>query len=98
MESIFAVGKKYTEITGDNADLFTRELMEFEKNCDGDVVLDFAGVTAISSIAMGSLFATYQKLLEEERNVTIVNSCDKIRRLLQMVNMAQVIGLTGDNK
>lgn len=94
MENIFQVGKKYKEITGENADLFNRDLREFEKSTTGDIVLDFADVSAISSIAMGSLFATYQNLLEEGRKVTVVNSCDKIRRLLQMVNMAQVIGMT----
>lgn len=94
MDHIFAVGKKYPEITGENADLFSRDLDSFEKSIAGDIVLDFSGVNAISSIAMGSLFATYQKLLEEGRKLTIVNSCDKIRRLLQMVNMAQVIGMT----
>lgn len=94
MESTFNVGEVYPEIIGENADLFARELNEFERDNPGDIVLDFTGVGAISSIAMGTLFATYQKLMEEGRKMVITNACDKIRRLLQMVNMAQVIGLT----
>ncbi len=91
MDNVFAVGKKYPEITGDRADTFSRDLDEFEKSLSGDILLDFTDVTAISSIAMGSLFATYQKLMEEGRKLTIINTCDKISRLLRMVNMAQVI-------
>lgn len=91
MENVFAVGKKYPEITGERADSFSRDLTEFEQSLAGDIVLDFTGVTAISSIAMGSLFASYQKLMEEGRKLVIVNTCDKISRLLRMVNMAQVI-------
>lgn len=90
----YIMGEEFQEITGNKADSFSKFLWGIEEDATEDIILDFAGVTAISSIAMGSLFAVYQKMMEDGKKLIIINASEKIMRLLQMVNMAQVIGLS----
>lgn len=85
------IGKQFPEITGHASDAFAAELMKAEDSEFSEVILDFAGTETISSMAMGSIFATHQKMQEQGRNLIIVNASDKIKRLLRMVNMAQLL-------
>lgn len=78
-------------ITGAQADAFAQELLEIEEAEFKEVVLDFANVETLSSMAMGSLFATYQKLAEQKRKLSIVRPRESVRRLLKMLKMDSLI-------
>ena len=85
------IGKDFPEITGSNADEFARELLKLEESDYKEVVLDFSSTRAISSMAMGSLFATYQKMVTQNRTMKIVNPSESIERLLKLVNMHDLL-------
>lgn len=85
------IGRDFPEITGGNADEFARELLKIEESDYKEVVLDFGATRAISSMAMGSLFATYQKLASQNRTMKIVNPNENISRLLKLVNMHDLL-------
>lgn len=85
------IGKDFPEITGSNADEFAKELLKIEESDYKEVVLDFSSTRAISSMAMGSLFATYQKLASQNRKIRVVNPNESITRLLKLVNMHDLL-------
>lgn len=85
------IGKEFPEITGSNADEFAKELMKIEDSDYKEVILDFSSTRSISSMAMGSLFATYQKLASQNRKIKIVNPNENIIRLLRIVNMHDLL-------
>ena len=85
------IGKEFPEITGSNADEFAKELMKIEDSDYKEVILDFSSTRSISSMAMGSLFATYQKLASQNRKIRIVNPNENIVRLLRIVNMHDLL-------
>lgn len=91
MKITLEVGKQFPDITGAASDAFAAELMKIEDGEYTEVVLDFDGTNSISSMAMGSLFATHQKMMETSRRLIIVNASDKIKRLLRMVNMTHLL-------
>ncbi|MCC8180404.1 MAG: STAS domain-containing protein [Planctomycetes bacterium] len=92
MELVLEIGKKYPEITGPISDAFAAELIqacdtgEFDK-----LVLDFKGTKIISSMAMGSIFAIYQRLRDQGKKMEIINASEKVTNLLCMVNMAEIL-------
>jgi anti-anti-sigma factor len=91
MRVTLEIGKQFPEITGAASDSFAAELMKAEDSEFKEVVLDFDGTETISSMAMGSIFATHQKMAEQGRRLIVVNASDKIKRLLRMVNMAHLL-------
>ena len=90
------IGKQFPEITGAASDAFAAELMKAEDSDFTEVILDFEGTETISSMAMGSIFATHQKMAEQSRKLIIINASDKIKRLLRMVNMAHLLVEEGE--
>lgn len=92
MQLVLETGKKYPEITGPASDAFASEL---NKICATgyftELVLDFEGTRILSSMAMGTLFAVYQKLKEQGKNLRIINASEKVTHLLRMVNMADIL-------
>ena len=95
MRVTLEIGKQFPEITGASSDAFASELMKIEDSDFNEVLLDFDGTESISSMAMGSIFATHQKLSEQGRRLVIRNASEKIQRLLRMVNMSHLIDLEG---
>lgn len=93
MEVTFRVGEKFPDIAGGTADLFAEEMLRLEDSTFEEVVLDFTGTTYINSMAMGTIFATYQKLNEQNRQLKIINVNEKISRLLKMANLSELLGL-----
>lgn len=86
------IGKKYPEITGPLSDAFAEELKQATTNRNmTDLTLDFSGTRIISSMAMGVLFSTYQKLKQEGKSLRIINASDKVTHLLRMVNMSEML-------
>lgn len=96
MKVTLEIGKQFPDITGSASDAFAAELMKAEDSEYEEVILDFDGTGSISSMAMGSIFATHQKMAEQGRQLTIVNAVDKIKRLLRMVNMAHILKVNDD--
>lgn len=92
MRLVLDIGKKYPEITGPISDAFANELNEACANGDfTELILDFQGTKIISSMAMGSIFAVYQKLREQGKSLQIINASEKVTHLLRMVNMADIL-------
>ena len=89
------VGKRFPEITGAASDAFASELAQVggPGNDFKELILDFEGTSIISSMAMGTIFATYQKLTSQGKNLVIVNASERVKRLLRMVNMAHLLAL-----
>lgn len=86
------IGKKYPQITGPLADAFADELNKIVNSGDfTELVLDFEGTQVLSSMAMGALFSTCQKLKEQGKSMQIVNASPKVTHLLRMVNMASIL-------
>jgi anti-sigma B factor antagonist len=90
------VGNQFKEITGDTADEFAQELLRMEDSDFEEIVLDFDGTEYMNSMAMGSIFATYQKLSEQNRKLKIINVNDKIFRLLRMANLTGILDMSQD--
>ncbi len=92
MRQVLDIGKRYPEITGLFSDAFAAELNKVCAKGDfNELVLDFAGTKVISSMAMGTIFAVYQKLREQGKTIQIINASDKVKHLLRMVNMAELL-------
>ncbi len=86
------IGMKYPQITGPMADAFAAELEKLVASADfTGLVLDFQGTQVLSSMAIASLFSAHQKLKEQKRSLKIINVSDRVRHLLRMVNMADIL-------
>ena len=92
MALIVEIGKKYAEITGPLSDAFASELNDIIANGDfTELVLDFSGTKVMSSMAMGTIFAAYQKLRDQGKSLRIINASEKVTHLLRMVNMGEIL-------
>lgn len=92
MRLVMELGNKYQEISGPASDAFADDLRDACSNEDfSELILDLNGTRMISSMAMGTIFATSQKLREKGKTLHIVNACDKIVNLLRMVNMTDLL-------
>ncbi len=90
------IGQKFRDITGPVSDAFAAELDSAAMSKDfTEIILDFEGTRTINSMAMGALFTAYRKLKMEGRDMQIVNASDRVRHLLRMVNMAEILGVSG---
>lgn len=85
------IGKRFPEITTGDTDDFASEMLKIEEADFREVILDFSGTESICSMAMGSIFAAQQKLNEEGRILKVANACQKVKRLIEMVNMADLL-------
>ncbi len=89
---ILDIGKRYPEITGPISDAFAAEVNNVVVNGDfSELVLDFSGTRIVSSMAMGTLFSVYQKLRDDGKALRVVNASEKVRHLLKMVNLSEIL-------
>ena len=92
MKLIVDIGMKYPQITGPMADAFAAELEKLVASTEfTSLVLDFQGTQILSSMAIASLFSAHQRLKEQKRELRIINVSDRVRHLLRMVNMADIL-------
>lgn len=92
MSLVLEIGAKYPEITGPVSDAFADYLETVCREGDfTELVLDLKGTRMISSMAMGSIFAVYQRLKGQGKELRIVNASDKVTHLLRMVNLADIL-------
>ncbi len=86
------IGKKYPEITGPLSDAFSEDLDKALASREmSELVLDFKGTRAISSMAMGALLSIHQTLKAQGKSMQIVNASDKVTHVLRMVNMSEIL-------
>ena len=71
MKVTLEIGKQFPEITGESSDSFAKELIKMEDSDYKHVILDFDGTNSINSMAMGSLFASHQKLSDSPYKISI---------------------------
>ena len=88
---VMDVGEKYPEITGSRAQAFINDLLSLEKSQYDEIILDFKDTSSISSIAMGTLYSTFQTLSSQKRSIRIINPTHNVSRLLKLVNMCDII-------
>ena len=91
---VMDVGEKYPEITGAQAQAFINDLLSLEKSSYDEIILDFKDTSAISSIAMGTLYSTFQTLSSQKRSIRVINPTHNVSRLLKLVNMNEIIDET----
>ncbi|MDR0361688.1 MAG: STAS domain-containing protein [Planctomycetota bacterium] len=92
MDLVLEIGSKFPEISGPVSDTFANYLNTVcEKEDFNELVLDLGGTRMISSMAMGSIFAVYQRLHEKGKTLRVVNASDKVTHLLRMVNLADIL-------
>lgn len=86
------IGKKYPAITGSHTDSFVSELNKAMLTASSrTLVLDLEGTSIVGSTALGAIFSARQKLREQGKALRIVNASEKVARLLQLVNMDDLI-------
>lgn len=92
MRLVLDIGKKFPDIAGPMSDAFSAELAHIARVGDfSELVLDFRDVVGINSMAMGSVFTVSQQLRDRGKTLRIVNAPEKIVRLLEMVNLGDLI-------
>ena len=92
MRQVLDIGRRYPEVTGPFSDAFASEL---NNACVAgnftELVLDLSGTKIISSLAMGAIFAAYQKLQGQGKSIQIINASDRVKHLFRMVNMSELL-------
>lgn len=92
MQLLLQIGKKYPEIIGPMSDAFSSELNAALESGDfTELILDFQGTRTISSMAMGALFSTNEKLKQNGKSLHVINAGEKVAHLLHMVNMSELL-------
>lgn len=91
MQVTFTVGHKFPRVSGAASDEFAAELLRLEDSDFEEIILDFDGTEYINSMAMGSIFATYQHLREQGRSLRLVNVNESIQRLFRVANLNDLL-------
>lgn len=92
MRLVLDVGKKYLEITGDLSDAFVSDLKKAERRTDyTELILDFEGVKAVNSMALGALFIAHRRLREQNRDLQLINVSENLARILRMVDLEETL-------
>ena len=93
MEITLNVGKKFPQINGETSDQFAKEILRLEDSDFEIIILDFEGTEYINSMAMGTIFATYQNLSESNRHLKLINVNDRIKKLFKIANLTSIIDM-----
>lgn len=93
MEITLNVGKKFPQINGETSDQFAKEILRLEDSDFETIILDFDGTEYINSMAMGTIFATYQKLSESGKSLKMINVNDRIKKLFKVANLTTILDM-----
>ncbi|MFH0910838.1 MAG: STAS domain-containing protein [Planctomycetota bacterium] len=96
MQHLIKIGVRFPQIVGEDNEKFMAELARAEASDYDEIVLDFEGTDQVNSLALGTIFTSYQKLASQGRRLKLIHVNDRIRRLLQIANLAHVIGINTD--
>jgi anti-anti-sigma factor len=92
-DKIFRVGNKYNDISGLLRDEFINDLIELRDNEEENIVLDFANVTSLSSIALAALGKLNTQLKDNSRKLQVINVNEKIFQIMDMTGLTDVISI-----
>jgi len=92
------IGSHFPQISGPMSDQFADELVKIEGSSYDEVTLDFKGTETISSMAMGTLFATHRKMKEQNRKLMIINASPHVKKVLTMLKMNDMFVPDDDEK
>lgn len=88
---IFAVGERYTDISGPLRDEFVTELIRLRDASTDDIVIDFARVEAISSIALAAVGRLHTWMDERNRKLVLRGLSPRLRQLFEITGLGDVL-------
>ena len=91
MKAVISVGEDFPQITAANVDDFTREMLIIEESGLQEVVLDLNGVATVNSMAIGAIFAAYEKFRDEDRKLHIINASESVKDALEVCGIDQLL-------
>lgn len=92
MRMVLDIGDRYADITGGVSDEFAEKLRTAAETPGvTELVLDMSGTRIISSMALGTLFHTFQRLKESNKTLRVTNASPKVAHLFRLVNMTELI-------
>lgn len=91
MAEVFRVGERFSEISGVARDEFVAELVRLRDTTSGDLVLDFTGVSAISSIGLAAIGRLHTSFEDQGRRLTIRGLGPHIRQLFEITGLDGVL-------
>lgn len=91
MKIIVEVVEQFKEINAKNADRFAEEMLKLEESKIEEVVLNLKGIKSLTSLAIGAIYAAYEKMKTEGRRLRIVGPSDYVKRQLTITGEADDI-------
>lgn len=88
---VFAVGERYVDISGPLRDEFVTELVRMRDAGADDIVVDFSGVEAISSIALAAVGRLHTWMEERDRKLVVRGLSPRLRQLFEITGLADVL-------
>jgi anti-anti-sigma factor len=79
------------EFDFDSSERLRSALMNVAQETHGDVVVDLSGTEFLDSIAIGVLLQAWQRLRSADRELVIRSPNDRIRRILQIASIEEVV-------
>jgi anti-anti-sigma factor len=70
--------------------------MTVAQDCEGDVIVDLSRTEFLDSIAIGVLLQTWQRLRAADRELVIRSPHERIRRVLQIAAIDEVVRIEND--
>jgi anti-anti-sigma factor len=79
------------EFDFESSDRLRSALMTAAQDCDGDVIVDLSRTEFLDSIAIGVLLQTWQRLRSLDREMVIRAPHARIRRVLEIASISEVV-------
>lgn len=76
---------------GESAEFFARSLQRTLEDESGNVLIDFSRINYIDSTGVGELVGYLQRFRHQKRQLILVNPSERIVRLLEMANLAELL-------
>ncbi|MBW2647990.1 MAG: STAS domain-containing protein [Deltaproteobacteria bacterium] len=74
-----------------NWDEFSEKLMKLVDSGFSEITIDLQGVKKISSLALGAIVASHQKMSSAGRRLVVANICDELKKLLGETKILSMI-------
>jgi len=84
------------ELTEREYDEFNQQIYEVSENDAAHVVLDFAGLSYISSSGLGTLVRLYNLLSESDNKVVLISLSPNVSEVIKQTRMDQIFHLHDD--
>jgi len=87
MRAVVNLSREFSEISRWNSDKFAEEMLKIEESGIDEIILDLAGVSSLTSMAIGSIYSAFERLSSEGRKLTVVNPNERIKKLLTITGV-----------